>query len=54
MFSLKLKVMLVITFNIPMTIGEKSAVQAVEALRPNTLIPIHLEIQPRRLLLKTG
>lgn len=43
----------VTTFRIPMTMGEKGAVRAVEALNPGTVIPIHLGIEPRCPLLKT-
>ena len=53
-FSLDLALMPVTTFRIPMTMGEKSAVHAVEALRPRTVIPIHLGILPRSPLLRTG
>lgn len=53
-FPLVLALMPVTTFRIPMTMGEKSAVHAVEALRPRTVIPIHLGILPRSPLLRTG
>ena len=53
-FNLELALMPVTTFRIPMTMGEKSAVRAVEALRPRTVIPIHLGILPRSPLLRTG
>jgi L-ascorbate metabolism protein UlaG (beta-lactamase superfamily) len=53
-FSLDLALMPVTTFRIPMTMGEKSAARAVEALRPRTVIPIHLGILPRSPLLRTG
>jgi L-ascorbate metabolism protein UlaG (beta-lactamase superfamily) len=53
-FRLELALMPVTTFRIPMTMGEKSAVRAVEALRPRTVIPIHLGILPRSPLLRTG
>ena len=53
-FSLELALMPVTTFRIPMTMGEKSAVHAVETLRPRTVIPIHLGILPRSPLLRTG
>jgi L-ascorbate metabolism protein UlaG (beta-lactamase superfamily) len=53
-FPLVLALMPVTTFRIPMTMGEKSAVRAVEALRPRTVIPIHLGILPRSPLLRTG
>jgi L-ascorbate metabolism protein UlaG (beta-lactamase superfamily) len=53
-FSLDLALMPVTTFLVPMTMGEKSAVRAVNALQPKTVIPIHLGIQPRSPLLRTG
>jgi L-ascorbate metabolism protein UlaG (beta-lactamase superfamily) len=53
-FRLELALMPVTTFRIPMTMGEKSAVRAVEALQPKTVIPIHLGIAPRSPLLRTG
>jgi L-ascorbate metabolism protein UlaG (beta-lactamase superfamily) len=53
-FHLDLALMPVTTFRIPMTMGEKSAVRAVNALHPKTVIPIHLGIQPRSPLLRTG
>ena len=53
-FPLELALMPVTTYRIPMTMGEKSAVRAVEALRPRTVIPIHLGISPRSPLLRTG
>ena len=53
-FNLELALMPVTTFRIPMTMGEKSAVRAVEALQPRTVIPIHLGIAPRSPLLRTG
>ena len=53
-FRLELALMPVTTFRIPMTMIEKSAVRAVEALKPQTVIPIHLGIQPRSPLLRTG
>jgi len=54
MFNLELALMPVTTFRIPMTMGEKSAVRAVEALRPRIAIPIHLGILPRSPLMRTG
>jgi L-ascorbate metabolism protein UlaG (beta-lactamase superfamily) len=53
-FNLDLALMPVTTFRIPVTMGEKSAARAVEALRPQTVIPIHLGIAPRSPLLRTG
>ncbi len=52
-FNLELALMPVTTFRIPMTMGEKSAARAVEALHPRTVIPIHLGIVPRSPLLRT-
>ena len=52
-FSLDLALLPVTTFSIPMTMGEKNAVRAVEALSPKTVIPIHLAIVPRSPLLRT-
>jgi L-ascorbate metabolism protein UlaG (beta-lactamase superfamily) len=53
-FRLDLALMPVTTFRIPMTMGEKSAVRAVETLQPRTVIPIHLGITPRSPLGRTG
>lgn len=53
-FNLELALMPVTTYRIPMTMGEKSAVRAVEALRPRNVIPIHLGIAPRSPLMRTG
>ena len=53
-FSLDLALIPVTTFRMPMTMGEKSAVRAVEALAPRTVIPIHLGIVPRSPLMRTG
>lgn len=43
----------VTTYRIPMTMGEKTALRAVRALRPTTVVPIHLGIAPRLPLLRT-
>lgn len=43
----------VTTFRTPMTMGEKSAVKAAEALNPKIIIPIHLGIEPRLPLMRT-
>jgi L-ascorbate metabolism protein UlaG (beta-lactamase superfamily) len=53
-FALDLALLPVTTFRIPMTMGEKSAVRAVEALSPKTIIPIHLGLIPRSPLLRTN
>ena len=52
--ALDLALIPVTTFRIPMTMGEKRAVLAVEKLWPKIVIPIHLGIQPRSPLLRTG
>jgi L-ascorbate metabolism protein UlaG (beta-lactamase superfamily) len=52
-FVLDLALLPVTAFRIPMTMGEKSAVRAVAALSPKTVIPIHLGITPRSPLLRT-
>lgn len=53
-FRLDAALLPVTTFRIPMTMGEKQAVKAVKALKPNVVIPIHLGIVPRFPLLRTG
>jgi L-ascorbate metabolism protein UlaG (beta-lactamase superfamily) len=53
-FQLDVALMPVTTFRIPMTLGERSAVRAVQDLRPATVIPIHLGLQPRSPLLRTN
>lgn len=42
-----LVLMPVTTYRIPMTMGEVSAVRAVQTLAPATVIPIHLGLRPR-------
>ncbi len=44
----------VTTFRLPMTMGEIGAVKAVAALRPDVVIPVHLDIEPRLPLMRTG
>jgi len=44
----------VTTYRIPMTMGEKGAVKAVQAIKPAIVIPIHLGIMPRSPMLRTG
>lgn len=44
----------VTTFLIPMTMGEKQAVEAVRRLDPQTIIPIHLGIVPRSPLMRSS
>jgi L-ascorbate metabolism protein UlaG (beta-lactamase superfamily) len=53
-FQLDAALMPVTTYRIPMTMGEKGAVKAVQALKPSVVIPIHLGIKPRSPLLRTG
>jgi L-ascorbate metabolism protein UlaG (beta-lactamase superfamily) len=53
-FALDVALLPVTTYRIPMTMGEKSAVRAVDALSPKTVIPIHLGITPRNPLLRSG
>ncbi len=52
-FQLDAALMPVITFRIPMTMSEKTAVKAVQTLQPKTVIPIHLDIEPRLPLMRT-
>jgi L-ascorbate metabolism protein UlaG (beta-lactamase superfamily) len=52
-FRLDVALMPVTTYRIPMTMGERSAVQAVRDLRVPCVIPIHLGLQPRSPLLRT-
>jgi len=42
----------VATFRIPMTMGNRGAVEAAQLIRPRTIIPIHLGIEPRMSLLR--
>ena len=53
-FQLDVALMPVTTFRIPMTMGEKQAMQAVQVLKPAVVIPIHLGIKPRSPLLRTN
>lgn len=52
-FRLDVALMPVTTYRIPMTMGERGAVQAVRDLRVPCVIPIHLGLQPRSPLLRT-
>jgi L-ascorbate metabolism protein UlaG (beta-lactamase superfamily) len=52
-FQLDAALMPVTTFRIPMTVGERSAVRAVQALQPAAVIPIHLGLQPRSPLMRS-
>ncbi|MFQ5857466.1 MAG: MBL fold metallo-hydrolase [Anaerolineae bacterium] len=53
-FQLDVALMPVTTYRIPMTMGERGAVRAVQALKPTTVIPIHLAVAPRSPLLRTN
>lgn len=53
-FQIDVALLPVTTYRIPMTMGEKSAVMAVQAICPGVVIPIHLGIQPRTPLMRTG
>jgi L-ascorbate metabolism protein UlaG (beta-lactamase superfamily) len=52
-FRLDVALMPVISYRIPMTMGEKGAVRAISVLRPRVIIPIHLGIVPRSPALRT-
>lgn len=52
-FAIDAALLPVTTFRIPMTMGEKSAAQAVRELAPKLVIPIHLGIEPRSPLMRT-
>jgi L-ascorbate metabolism protein UlaG (beta-lactamase superfamily) len=52
-FRLDLALMPVTTFRIPLTMGERSAVEAARDLRARVVIPIHLGVRPRSPLLRT-
>jgi len=52
-FRLDVALMPVTTYRIPMTMGERGAVEAVRDLRVSRVIPIHLALQPRSPLLRT-
>jgi L-ascorbate metabolism protein UlaG (beta-lactamase superfamily) len=53
-FQLDVALMPVTTYRIPMTMGEKQAVKAVQVLKPAIVIPIHLGLRPRSPLLRTS
>jgi L-ascorbate metabolism protein UlaG (beta-lactamase superfamily) len=53
-YKIDVALMPVMTYRIPMTMDEKQAVKAVEAIRPSVVIPIHLGIIPRSSFLRTG
>jgi L-ascorbate metabolism protein UlaG (beta-lactamase superfamily) len=52
-FQLDVALIPVTTYRIPMTMGEKQAVKAVQVLKPAVVIPIHLGLKPRSPLLRT-
>jgi L-ascorbate metabolism protein UlaG (beta-lactamase superfamily) len=53
-FTIDVALLPVITYRIPMTMGENGAVKAVKALKPAVVIPIHLGIEPRLPIMRTG
>jgi L-ascorbate metabolism protein UlaG (beta-lactamase superfamily) len=53
-FPIDIALLPVTTYRIPMTMGEKDAVRAARDLGAATVIPIHLGVQPRSPLLRTG
>jgi L-ascorbate metabolism protein UlaG (beta-lactamase superfamily) len=52
-FRIDVALIPVTTYRVPMTMGEASAVRAVRDLGAQTVIPIHLGVQPRSPLLRT-
>ena len=52
-FPIDVALMPVTTYRLPMTMGERGAVLAARDLRCETVIPIHLGVQPRSPLLRT-
>lgn len=52
-FQLDIALLPVTSYRIPMTMGEKGAVRAVEVLSPKVVIPIHKAIIPRLALMRT-
>jgi L-ascorbate metabolism protein UlaG (beta-lactamase superfamily) len=52
-YTIDIALIPVTTYRIPMTMSERSAIKAVKALNPKTIIPIHLGIEPRLPLMKT-
>jgi L-ascorbate metabolism protein UlaG (beta-lactamase superfamily) len=53
-FQIDIALMPVITFVIPMTMSESGAIRAVQAIRPATVVPVHLDVQPRQPWMRTG
>jgi L-ascorbate metabolism protein UlaG (beta-lactamase superfamily) len=52
-FRLDVALMPVTTYRIPMTMGERSAAEALRDLGAGIIVPIHLGVQPRSPLLRT-
>jgi L-ascorbate metabolism protein UlaG (beta-lactamase superfamily) len=52
-YTIDIALIPVTTYRIPMTMGENSAVKAIKALNPKTIIPIHLGIEPRLPFMRT-
>jgi L-ascorbate metabolism protein UlaG (beta-lactamase superfamily) len=52
-FPIDVALIPVTTYRVPMTMGEAGAVRAVRDLGAETVIPIHLGVQPRSPLLRT-
>jgi len=52
-FPINAALMPVTTYRLPMTMGEKGAVLATRDLQCETVVPIHLGVQPRSPLLRT-
>jgi L-ascorbate metabolism protein UlaG (beta-lactamase superfamily) len=52
-FQLDIALLPMTGYRIPMTMGEKGAVRAVEVLSPKAVIPIHQAIIPRLALMRT-
>ena len=52
-FKIDVALMPVTTYRVPMTMDEKGAVRAVQAIKPAVVIPIHLGIVPRSPILRT-
>jgi L-ascorbate metabolism protein UlaG (beta-lactamase superfamily) len=53
-FKLDAALIPVTTFRIPITMGVYQALKGVTALQPKVVIPIHLGIEPRLPLMRTG
>ena len=53
-FKPQIALMPVTTFRIPLTMGEKGALEAARTLAPRVIIPIHLGITPRSPLMRTS